>query len=293
MVYLLPHKRSINYAFLQDEWQLATEWNLTAGLRHDRYSDFGSTTNPRLALVWNAAYNVTLKALHGRAFRSPSFTEQYSTNNPTNRGNPNLKPERIKMTELAPHHHLFLRADWRIASLWNVVGNINYVGGRERQPNDPRTTTVANYLTTDMNLRREKLWEKWERQASVKNLFNRDAREPSIEPGNIAFDLPLAGRAVYLQLASSSKPTTSDFLALGITCTAKRTPPAIWLHQSRLVMSRHKSSRHPAHARQSGAKSGPPGAINQYCRPRAQPGAMVAIWGYLRRSQTGQKGRMG
>lgn len=101
LVFLLPHKRNLTYAFAQDEWSLAKDWALTAGVRHDRYSDFGGTTNPRLALVWDAAYNVVVKAMHGTAFRAPSFSEQYSINNPVVTGNPNMQPETITTDELA------------------------------------------------------------------------------------------------------------------------------------------------------------------------------------------------
>lgn len=100
-VYLTPHKRTISYAFVQDEWTLAKDWTLTSGVRVDRYSDFGSTVNPRLALVWDAAYNFSVKALYGSAFRAPSFTEQYSINNPVTIGNPHLEPETINTRELA------------------------------------------------------------------------------------------------------------------------------------------------------------------------------------------------
>lgn len=101
LVYMRPHERRLKYLFVQDEWTLAKDWALTAGVRYDRYSDFGSTTNPRLALVWDAAYNVVVKAMHGRAFRAPSFTEQYSLNNPVTIGNPNLAPETINTDELS------------------------------------------------------------------------------------------------------------------------------------------------------------------------------------------------
>lgn len=99
--FLRPQRRRIHYAYLQDEWQLATDWNLTAGLRHDRYSDFGSTTNPRLALVWDASYDLTAKLLYGRAFRAPAFVESYGISNPVALGNPLLKPERNATIELA------------------------------------------------------------------------------------------------------------------------------------------------------------------------------------------------
>ncbi|MBA3582036.1 MAG: TonB-dependent receptor [Gammaproteobacteria bacterium] len=92
--------RRVQYTFLQNEWQLYPDWELTAGVRYDRYSDFGDTTNPRLALVWQAAYDLTFKVLYSEAFRPPSFSEQFNINNPVALGNPNLKPEEINTIEL-------------------------------------------------------------------------------------------------------------------------------------------------------------------------------------------------
>jgi iron complex outermembrane receptor protein len=101
LAFLGSQKRESAYAYAQDEWSLAPDWSLTAGVRYDNYSDFGSTTNPRLALVWDAAYDLTSKLMFGRAFRAPSFVEQYTINNPTALGNSNLRPETIDMLELA------------------------------------------------------------------------------------------------------------------------------------------------------------------------------------------------
>jgi outer membrane receptor for ferrienterochelin and colicins len=99
--FLRPHSRRVNYVYAQDEWAFIHDWYLTAGVRRDQYSDFGGTTNPRVALVWETAYNLTSKLLYGRAFRPPSFTELYSINNPVTQGNPNLKPETNESVELA------------------------------------------------------------------------------------------------------------------------------------------------------------------------------------------------
>ncbi|MCG2583303.1 TonB-dependent siderophore receptor [Massilia sp. TS11] len=99
--FVQPHLRRIDYAYLQDEWQFAPDWTVTAGIRHDRYSDFGGTTNPRLALVWDASLNVTAKLLYGRAFRAPSFVEAYGQGNPVSLGNPNLSPEKNGTLEMA------------------------------------------------------------------------------------------------------------------------------------------------------------------------------------------------
>lgn len=99
--FLRPHSRRVNHVYVQDEWAFARDWYLTAGVRHDQYSDFGGTTNPRLALVWETAYNLTSKLLYGRAFRPPAFAELYNINNPVALGNPDLKPETNESVELA------------------------------------------------------------------------------------------------------------------------------------------------------------------------------------------------
>ena len=97
--FMRPQRRKVNYAYLQDEWQFSRDWTLTTGIRRDVYSDAGGTTNPRLALVWEARHDLTAKVLAGRAFRAPSFNELYGVNNPVNQGNPGLKPETITSME--------------------------------------------------------------------------------------------------------------------------------------------------------------------------------------------------
>lgn len=93
--------RRIFAIYLQDEWQVIENLNLTAGVRYDRYSDFGDTVNPRAGLVWSFLENADLKLLYGQAFRAPTFQELYNANNPIVLGNPNLKPEKIKTYEAA------------------------------------------------------------------------------------------------------------------------------------------------------------------------------------------------
>lgn len=96
-----PEKaRRIKYAFLQDIWTIANDWELTAGVRYDRYSDFGSATNPRLALVWQTTDQLVTKLMYGRAFRAPSYLELYAVTAAT-RPNPGLIPERSATVDLA------------------------------------------------------------------------------------------------------------------------------------------------------------------------------------------------
>lgn len=43
--------------------------------RYDKYSDFGSTTNPRFALEWEPLTDATLHATYSRSFQVPSYLE--------------------------------------------------------------------------------------------------------------------------------------------------------------------------------------------------------------------------
>lgn len=115
-VFIEDQDRDVIYASLQDQWQIANDWNLTAGLRYDDYSDFGSTVNPRVALVWDVHTDITAKLLYGRAFRAPSFAELFIINNPVALGNPDLKPETTNTYELA--------LDWRPGFAWRLGLNI-------------------------------------------------------------------------------------------------------------------------------------------------------------------------
>lgn len=102
--YLPERGRTNYYLFGQDEWQIANSLQLTTGLRYDYFSDFGSTVNPRLALIWANTSDITTKLLYGRAFRAPSISELYSISNPVQLGNPDLNPELIDTYELALSH---------------------------------------------------------------------------------------------------------------------------------------------------------------------------------------------
>ena len=99
--YMPSANRQLWYGLAQDEWQFARDWTLTAGVRYDESSDFGATTNPRAALVWETSPELTTKLLYGQAFRAPTFAELYITNNPQAIANPDTRPEEIKTYELA------------------------------------------------------------------------------------------------------------------------------------------------------------------------------------------------
>lgn len=49
--------------------------NLSLALRHENYSDFGSTTNPKVGVTWKPFMGLSLKGSYGTSFRAPTFTE--------------------------------------------------------------------------------------------------------------------------------------------------------------------------------------------------------------------------
>jgi outer membrane receptor protein involved in Fe transport len=285
-IYIRSEERTVYYASLQDEWSLAPDWELTAGVRYDHYSDFGSTVNPRLALVWNTRHDLTTKFLYGRAFRAPSFAELYDINNPVILGNEDLEPEIINTGELAfdyrptfdlrtglnlfayqiddlirfmpdpggtstaqntdgqkgygfelefewelskqfslsgnyafqhsidketdspvpnaPKQQLYLYGKWRFQPNWLLATQIKWIGDRHRAENDPRSD-ISDYTLVDLGVRSTKGLDKWELALGVRNLFDKDASEPSpYEPGLpagsfIPDDYPLAGRSFYAE----------------------------------------------------------------------------------------------
>ncbi len=97
--FILEKTRDIWAAYLQDEWNVTEKINLVAGVRHDHYSDFGGTTNPRVAAVWQFAQAWDAKLMYGTAFLAPPFGSLYLINNPTQLGNPNLDPEKMRTYE--------------------------------------------------------------------------------------------------------------------------------------------------------------------------------------------------
>ncbi|WIM05009.1 MAG: TonB-dependent receptor [Candidatus Nitricoxidivorans perseverans] len=267
-----PQKRRTGYVFLQDIWSLARDWELTAGVRYDRYSDFGGTLNPRLALVWQATDRLTAKLMYGQAFRAPSYLELHLTTS-ANPPNPGLKPERSKTWEgslswlasrdlrlgvnlydfertqvIAPEvpspyrfqnfdrfvtrgieleaqwqatralrlsgnlSHMksedvtsplrdasipmtqaYLRADWAFLPKWNWNLQAKWFDSRPLKPGDARSP-LGSFALADTTVRYLHDRE-WEFAASIRNLFDKDAREYSST--SLWNNLPLPGRNFY------------------------------------------------------------------------------------------------
>jgi len=280
-VYMTDHSRCLLYAALQDEWSFAKAWELTAGARYDKYSDFGTSVNPRLALVWSATPELTSKLLYGKAFRAPAFQEQYLQNNPTALGNINVKPEKIDTVELAfdykpikalrlgfnvfqykinglidyvqdpapattktaqnvndqdgngfeleadwlatdsvrirgnysyqhvldtkthyvvpdvPGQKFWADGDWGFLPQWSANAQYVWVADRRRAATDTRPE-IKDYDLVNLTLRRRHIMKHMNLALAVRNVFNKDAREPG--PVAVPDDYPLEGRSYWAEL---------------------------------------------------------------------------------------------
>ena len=91
----------------------ARNLSLTVAARYDDYSDFGSATNPKYGLLWEASEGLAFRTSYGRSYRAPVFEDMqlnnvafaYGVPNPNApggstlllelwNGNPDLGPER-------------------------------------------------------------------------------------------------------------------------------------------------------------------------------------------------------
>lgn len=102
------------------------ELAFSAAVRSEHYSDFGSTTNPKVGLLWRPTESLSLKANWGTSFRAPllvelnfpaSVSQNYSVYDPhapggpatvyvdlLQGGNPHLKPEKATTWTLAAEY---------------------------------------------------------------------------------------------------------------------------------------------------------------------------------------------
>jgi vitamin B12 transporter len=107
-----------------------------AGVRYDRHSAFGGSTNPRVSVVWNAGPDTALRASYGAAFRAPSIGELFYPIG----GNPDLSPERSRSYEIGLAQRAggveldvaVFRNDVRDLIQYDFASNLNENVGRAR-----------------------------------------------------------------------------------------------------------------------------------------------------------------
>lgn len=117
--------------YAQYQFSPLKDLTVTAGIRNDYYNDFGSSTNPRLALVYTPRPKTAFKLLYGEAFRAPSFNETDNINNPLLAGNPELRAEKSKTWEFVwvqEFERAYLAATYFDVRMLDSIGPSEQIG---------------------------------------------------------------------------------------------------------------------------------------------------------------------
>jgi outer membrane receptor for ferrienterochelin and colicin len=132
---------------------------LSAGARLDAYSTFGSSVNPRAAVVLRPYERGNLKIMGGKAFRAPSIYElYYNDGGITQIASPNLAPESMYSFEIEHSHRFTPTLTGIVAVYTNYVTNLIQSVG-EGTLADPvhyvNATSPMTSLGGEIGLRRE------------------------------------------------------------------------------------------------------------------------------------------
>lgn len=92
--------RNILGLYSQLQYRLDPQTEFTVGVRYDDYRNYAEQISPRLAVTRQLNDTNFLKAFYGEAFRAPSLNQLNVKETLTVASNPNLKPERIRTSEL-------------------------------------------------------------------------------------------------------------------------------------------------------------------------------------------------
>jgi iron complex outermembrane receptor protein len=93
------------------EWRqpIGRRAHLDAALRFDRYTEFGASWSPSVGVGWWPSASVRVRGTGGRAFRVPTFTERYYSDQ-ANLARPDVGPEHAWAGEVGAD--VFVGRDW-------------------------------------------------------------------------------------------------------------------------------------------------------------------------------------
>ena len=70
-------ERTVKAVYTEVNVPLFKRFEANFAVRHDQYSDFGGTTNPKVSIKWNPVNQVMFRGSYGEGFRAPSFFQLY------------------------------------------------------------------------------------------------------------------------------------------------------------------------------------------------------------------------
>lgn len=182
--------------FIQDEIRAARNVTLSLGLRYDRYSSFGGSANPRVAVLFHPSPNTIFKAIYGEAFRAPNPAELFLASTP----NPDLDAESIRETSL-----IFERY---VGRGFLVVGNLFGYQVRRLIGLDPSATARVNLDPIESHGAEVEIEKRWEKGRSLRASY---AWQNTHETG----DLHLSNSPFSLLKLHAGLPFLNGRLVLG------------------------------------------------------------------------------
>jgi iron complex outermembrane receptor protein len=109
------HDRMRGAVYANYDLRVLQRWSFSAGVRGETYRGLPGQWSPSAAVGYWVSDKLKFRGGVSRAFRVPGFTDMYYVD-PSNRGNPDLQPERAWSYEGG--------ADWRPASQWRLQATV-------------------------------------------------------------------------------------------------------------------------------------------------------------------------
>lgn len=181
--------QTIELAF---SYMATSNLNLNLNLYHFKHTDIIRAIDTGLSKV--QYQNVGNHSIHGaelevrwQATKDLGISANYSTRN---------QDDTEYRVIQEPERDAYLRIDWGFIPEWNWNLQTNWIDERPRASGDTRAP-VQDYFITDTTIRYAHS-KSWELAASVRNLFDVDARECTSQ--TIPDDLPLPERNYYAEI---------------------------------------------------------------------------------------------
>ena len=191
--------------YLQDQWSIQPSLKLTAGIRHDSNSGFGSHNSPSVSLGYDIDPVTHAYVSYSGYFITPTPYQLYGKSSWGDPGNPNLKPESGNTREIGLAHD-FSRGMNLTASYFmrHSKDRIDYVSGKYANvgDQDAHGWTLQLAKRIDSHLRARVGYTKIHVGAAGARAVNIDGMLPEdqwnigVDYGNRDFDSSLLVRGV-------------------------------------------------------------------------------------------------
>ncbi|MBS2018477.1 MAG: TonB-dependent receptor [Deltaproteobacteria bacterium] len=231
-------------------------FKLQAGARFDSYSTFGSSINPRAAIIVKPYDGGNLKIMGGKAFRAPSIYELFNQAGGGQKASTGLEPENLYSAEIEYSHRFSKTVVGTVAVYANYIQNLIALRDLpDATPDSPsyayqNTKSPVGTLGGEVEVRRE--WkEGWMVSASYSlqksrylksSSFGdvisfapaRDLREVPNSPNHLASvkgGVPILGRALMLMNRLSvegPRPDRNDRVAPNAPPQLDTPPAVLW-----------------------------------------------------------------